>query len=121
MTKQIEVECPCCSHLLTVDVLTGKVLRTVRPAERSETGKVVLDEGRWDEAEGRVQERREGARDRMEEALSKERRREEDLNDLFDKARQRALGRGRPNPLEGPPDPSAGRGAPGDPDAPSNP
>lgn len=97
MEKEIDVQCPCCSHVLTVDVRTRQVLRTAKPREEDETGKPVLDEGRWDTAKERVQGRTEGARDRMDIALEKERRRDDDLNSLFDKARKKALGQDPPS------------------------
>lgn len=88
-SKQIEVECPCCSTHLTIDVLTRKVMRAVSPAELDETGQPVLDEGRWDEARERVEERTDGAEDKLESALSEERDKESRLDDLFDKARRK--------------------------------
>ena len=109
MPKEIDVTCPCCSHVLTVDVLTRQVLRTAEPRKHDDTGKAVLDEGRWDKAKERVLGRSDGAGDRLDAALSKERSRDEDLNDLFDKAKRKALGGDASapedegsNPLEGP-------------------
>ena len=93
-SKQIEVSCPCCDTILLIDVLTRSVLRQSRPAQLDETGKVVLDESRWDEARGRVQERSLGKEERFESALSKEQGREADLQDLFEKAKRKALGGG---------------------------
>jgi len=85
--KQIEVTCPCCSSRLAVDVLTRSVLRASAPAELDETGKPVVDEGRWDVASKRVATRGESAEDRLESALSAEKQKESRLEDLFDKAR----------------------------------
>ncbi len=92
-SKQIEVECPCCSTHLTIDVLTRKIMRAVSPAEVDETGKPVLDEGRWDDASDRVEKRAEEARDKLETALSEERDKESRLDDLFDKARRKVAER----------------------------
>ena len=87
--KQIEVSCPGCSLHVTIDVLTATVLRTARPAERDETGKTVLDEGRWDEARTKVKERTNRGEDVFDASLTKEKNREKDLDDLFDKARKK--------------------------------
>ena len=86
--KQIELACPCCGTILTVDVLTAKVLRSASPREVDETGKAVLDEGRWDAAAARVAGRR-GREDVLDAALEKERSRSSDLDELFDKAREK--------------------------------
>jgi hypothetical protein len=72
-----------------VDVLTAAILRTVQPAERDETGKAVLSEGRWDAAAGRVRDRTQKGADDLESALEKERKRDENLDDLFEKARRK--------------------------------
>lgn len=87
--KQIDVVCPCCSTILTVDVLTEKVLRSASPREVDETGKAVLDEGRWDSAAERVAGRQARGQDSLESALEKERQRSDDLEDLFDKAKKK--------------------------------
>ena len=88
--KQIEVSCPCCAMRLTIDVLTSTVLRSASPAERDETGKTVLDEGRWDRANTKVKDRNERGQDVFDAALTKEKSREKDLDELFDKARKKA-------------------------------
>ncbi len=90
--KQIDVRCPCCSTLLTIDVLTRKVLRTAQPEEVDETGKTVLDEGRWDDANKRVEDRKDEARDKLDAALDYERGKENHLDDLFDKAKKKLEG-----------------------------
>jgi hypothetical protein len=92
-TKQIEIDCPCCSTRLTIDVLTRKIMRAVSPAEIDETGKAKLDESRWDDATIRVEERVEDAQDKLESALSDERDKESRLDDLFDKARRKVRDR----------------------------
>ncbi len=88
-TKQIEVDCPCCSTRLTIDVLTRKIMRAVSHAEVDETGKTVLDESRWDDATSRVEDRVDSAQDKLESALSEERDKESRLDDLFDKAKKK--------------------------------
>jgi len=89
MPKQIEVACPCCSTVLTIDVLTSRVMRTAEPREVDETGKIVLDEGRWDVAKDRVSDRKQSADDKLDSALGKEQTREKDMDDLFDKAKKK--------------------------------
>lgn len=101
--KQIEVSCPCCGVQLTIDVLTAAVLRSTKPAQLDETGKAVLDEGRWDDAHTKVKGRHTEAQDIFDAALTKERNRARDLDDLFDKARKKA----RREPPEGEKPPEA--------------
>jgi hypothetical protein len=93
-TKQIEVDCPCCAARLTIDVLTRTVLRSSAAHEVDETGKLRLDETRWDGAKRRVEERPTDARDKLEDALGRERGKESRLDDLFDKARRKVEERG---------------------------
>ena len=83
--KQIEVSCPCCDTRLTVDVLTQTVLKTAKPHEIDEFGRSKLDENRWDKASERVKERSAGA-DKFDQALDRERKRSDRLDDLFKKA-----------------------------------
>ena len=87
--KQIEVDCPCCSTHLTVDVLTGTVIGAVSPQELDEFGKPVVPSARWDSAKERVDSRSTGAGDRMDEALDAEKNKASRLDDLFDKARDK--------------------------------
>jgi len=87
--KQIDVTCPCCDTVMVVDVLTQKVLRHAKPSQVDETGKAVLDEGRWDSAQDKVSKRGERGRDEFEDALGKEKTREGDLDDLFDAAKSK--------------------------------
>lgn len=89
-TKQIDVDCPCCNTRLTIDVLSRTVLRHAPPEKRDETGKVVLDEDRWEAANERVAGRGEAAADRFEDALGREHSRERDLDDLFEQAKRKA-------------------------------
>jgi hypothetical protein len=88
-TKQIEVSCPCCEAQLLVDVRTQKVLRHAPPAQLDETGKPILDEGRWDSAVGRVSDRKGRGGDSFDKALGREQSREKDLDDLFSKAKDK--------------------------------
>ena len=88
--KQIEVRCPCCDTRLTIDVLTQAILRHAPPEAVDETGKPVLDPGRWDEAAGRVKGRAVTSADKFDAALGKELHREADLDDLFEKAKRKA-------------------------------
>lgn len=89
--KQIDVTCPCCNTRLTVDVLTRTILRHAPPGQVDETGKAVLDEGRWDAAAEKVKGRRSDGQDKFDSALDKERSRTRDLDELFDRAKKKAL------------------------------
>jgi hypothetical protein len=93
--KEIEVACPCCSTRLVVDVLTATVLKQIDPRQVDETGKAVLDEGRWDKAEETVRDRPAGSKNVFDAALDKEKARPTDLDDLFDKARDKIAERKR--------------------------
>ena len=91
--KQIEVTCPCCETRLVVDVLTQTILKHAPPRQLDETGKEILDESRWDQARDKVKDRLDGGEDKFDSALSREKKRSEDLDDLFKKA-QRKIARG---------------------------
>lgn len=91
--KQIDVTCPCCNTRLTVDVLTRKVLRHAPPGQIDDTGKAVLDEGRWDDASARVKGRQAASQDKFESSLGRERTREGDLDDLFERAKRKVKDR----------------------------
>ncbi len=85
--KQIEIDCPHCASRILVDVRTRQILRTRRAQELDSSGTPVVNEGDWDSALGRVQERgaaRDGA---LEAALEKERERTSRLDDLFEQAK----------------------------------
>ena len=88
-TKEIDVRCPCCESSLSIDVRTAKVLRWGRPTELDDHGKPVLREENWDEALGRVVGREGAALDKFDQALSKEKTRGKDLDDLFRKAEEK--------------------------------
>jgi|ETNmetMinimDraft_30_1059905.scaffolds.fasta_scaffold214470_1 hypothetical protein len=88
--KQVEVCCPGCSHHLTIDVRTATVLRAVPPSEGDDEGKIGVDPTRWGAAEDQVSERVEGASDKLDAALEKERDRASHFDALFDRAREKA-------------------------------
>ena len=103
--KQFEIACPCCSSLILVDVRTGQILRTRKATPLDEAGRPVGSQGDWNEALGRVQGRKEGGQSKLDAALDREKRREQDLDDLFKRAKKRpkrAIRRIHP-----PPDPPA--------------
>ncbi|MEZ6015409.1 MAG: hypothetical protein R3F49_09870 [Planctomycetota bacterium] len=92
--KEIEVRCPCCESTLVIDVRTRTVLKHAPPQQVDETGKLILDPARWDQASARVQGRTNKATDAFDAALAKEHSRARDLDDLFDKARKKVERRG---------------------------
>jgi hypothetical protein len=92
--KEVEVRCSCCETRLTVDVLTGQVLRAVEPGQTDETGKPILDEERWDRAAENVADRPTAAEDKLDEGLRREANREKSLDDLFEKAKAKVKRRG---------------------------
>ena len=87
--KEVETQCPCCEVTLVVDVATGKVLRHAKPGQVDETGKIQLDEGRWESANKRSSSRSVDATDKFEQALGEERSKESRFDDLFDKAKKK--------------------------------
>jgi hypothetical protein len=84
--KQIDVTCPCCSTILTVDVLTAQVLRRTEPREDGAKGQ---GESRWGAAEETVEGRQTSAQDKLDQALAEERGKEAHLDDLFRKAQEK--------------------------------
>jgi len=88
-TKESRVVCPCCESLLEIDVRTSTVVRWRRKGEVDETGKPVLWESDWVSASDRVGRRLDSASERFEAGLSKEKRRTQDLDDLFRKAKEK--------------------------------
>lgn len=84
--KSIDVECPCCRSRLHIDVLTRSVLRAASPAQVDEMGKPVVSPKDWDRALGRVKERHAEGERSFDGALERERRRAEDLDELFRRA-----------------------------------
>lgn len=87
--KQIEIDCPCCSTRLTVDVLTQTVMRAVSPQELDESGEPLVPNQRWESARDRVDSRSAGAGDRLDEALNAEKNKANRLDDLFDQAKEK--------------------------------
>lgn len=81
-TKQIDVTCPCCSAKLSIDVLTGRVMRT----EQSGTSS---GGDRWDAAQSKVRGRTQSGPEKLENALQEERDKKARLDDLFDAARKK--------------------------------
>jgi len=81
-SKQIDVTCPCCSSRLTVDVLTGKTLRTER-AESQDAG------DKWSSAQKKVLGRTASGADKLESALQEEREKKGKLDELFRKAQEK--------------------------------
>ena len=66
--KEVETQCPCCDATLVVDVATGRVLRHAKSGQVDETGKMQLDEGRWESANERSSSRGVDALDKFEQA-----------------------------------------------------
>lgn len=86
-TKEVRIECPCCSSRLEVDVRTGTVVRWREKEEAGEAGKS-RGERDWGAAAARVQGRQGTAADKFDESLSREKGRAKDLDDLFRKANE---------------------------------
>jgi len=84
--KQIDVTCPCCSTRLTVDVLTGQLLRRSTPAE-AESGS--QDKERWASAVERVRDRTKTSEDKLKSAIEHERTKADRFDSLFEKAREK--------------------------------
>lgn len=81
--------CPCCESILEVDARGGSVLRWKRKDELDASGKRVLRESDWEDASKRARQRREGALDKFDASLRKERGREQELDERFDQSKQR--------------------------------
>lgn len=84
-SKQIDVTCPCCSTVLTVDVLTRQVLKRVEPTERASGS----SDDRWGAAQERVAGRPEASQDKLDRMLAEERGKEDRLDELFRKANEK--------------------------------
>jgi len=80
--KDITVVCPCCETEIIVDVLTQKVLRHRPQGSTPETT--------WGDAHERVKERESRGTDAFDSALSGEKSRARNLDDLFDAAKKQA-------------------------------
>lgn len=87
--KEIEIDCPCCESRLLIDVRTRTVLRHAPKGGLDEFGKPLRDASRWDAANEKVGRGGERGRDAFDQALSKEKSRDQDLDDLFDRAKSR--------------------------------
>ena len=88
--KELEVVCPCCRQRLTVDVASGRVLRSLSPERTDAAGRPVVDPAGWDQALESVRERPGATGNKLSAALDRERTRAQDLEDLFRRARERA-------------------------------
>ncbi len=89
-SKEVQITCPCCESTLVIDVLTATVLKHAPKGKLDSMGKPILDEGRWQSAQGKVSERKERGKDAFDQAVNKEQSREQDLDDLFRKAKDKA-------------------------------
>ena len=87
--KQIEVDCPCCSSKLTIDVLTRTVMRALSPQEMEADDPTQRSAERWDKASERVEGRSAKAKDKLESAISMEKSKEDRLDDLFKQANEK--------------------------------
>ena len=88
-SRETHVTCPCCKSHIDVDLRTGKVMKWRRETEFDETGKPIVRESDWDDAAGRVKNRRRTAGDKFDSGLAREKSRERDLDDLFSKAKDK--------------------------------
>ncbi len=93
-TKDTSVTCPCCESRLEIDVRTGAILRWRRKAEVDETGKPKVREEDWTGAAERVQQRTSSAAEKFDAGLTREKERERDLDDLFQKASEKLKRKG---------------------------
>ena len=80
--KEIEVTCPCCAARITVDVATGKALRTkeAKPGAKTDA---------WESAQETVRQRTTRGADKLDSALESERGKANRLDELFRKAQER--------------------------------
>jgi hypothetical protein len=80
--KEIHVHCPSCQTRLSVDVLTGKVMRH-EPVDASGPRDT------WASAQDKVRGRTASGLDKLDRALESERGKSERLDDLFRKAKDK--------------------------------
>jgi hypothetical protein len=92
-TKQIEVDCPCCSARLLVDVRTGTILRSRKPGEPGAAGEAAAPASDWGEAQAKVSRRTEQAPGKLDAALQREREKSSRLDDLFRQANDKLKGK----------------------------
>jgi hypothetical protein len=88
-TKEIEVDCPCCSSRLTIDVRTSKVVKSRPKQQFDEAGRPKVGEEDWSQAFGKVKTREETREDLLGSMLDKERRRSADLDERFRAAKKK--------------------------------
>ncbi len=96
MPENVQVLCPCCDTLLTVDPETGAVLREERPTKREHKS--------LEEAIGSVKAQKRDAELRLTRAMEEAKHREQILERKFEEARKKAA----ENPDERPPGPFDG-------------
>ncbi|TAH36807.1 MAG: hypothetical protein EYC70_07405 [Planctomycetota bacterium] len=77
--KELQVQCPCCGAHLRVDARSGKVFASSDKPRAKDLSEVV----------SRVQERSSKAADSFSAALEAERKRKQELEDLFRKAQDK--------------------------------
>lgn len=82
--KEIEIDCPCCSARLVVDVLTSRVMRTEKRGPAAEKAGDA-----WTSAQSKVQKRTASGSDKLDAALESERGKKDRLDDLFDRAKKK--------------------------------
>ncbi len=97
--RDTNVTCPCCQSRLEVDTRTGQVLKWSRQSELDETGKPILRESDWHDAAKKVSGRLPSAGDKFDASMNREKSREQDLDDLFTKAKDKLRKRGKSDEL----------------------
>lgn len=88
-TKEVKLDCPCCQSRLEIDVRTATIVRWRKKGETDEAGKPVLRESDWGAASERVSKRIGSAGDKFDESLTREKKRAQDLDELFRKANEK--------------------------------
>ena len=89
--KEIQIECPCCHSELTIERASDKIVAWQR-AENFEAQSTKSSSPKpdpFEAARDRVQRRESGDQDKLGQALSRERNRERDLDELFDRITDR--------------------------------
>lgn len=87
MTREVRVVCPCCQARLDVDVRTQTVVRWKEPGAAPEGERPAPAD--FDSLSERVAGRLGGAVDKFDENLAREKRRTQDLDDLFRRANEK--------------------------------
>jgi len=93
-TKEARITCPCCASLLEIDVRTEKVVRWRPKGESDDPGESKVRESDWNKAAERVTGRLGSAAEKFDESLSREKNREQDLDQLFRKASEKLRDKG---------------------------